>query len=779
MLSAQKTRINKGYGKATYMGINQGKNLNNWLVAGPFMLDSTMGRGLDVQEKFFDEDLVTNISSVEGKPVKPLQIKGKNFNWQSYTSKNDMIDFDSAFNKADYAAAYALSEIWADSSFNALIGLGSDDGVKVWLNGTPVHSNWVPRGIVADDDIIPVRLEKGSNQLLIKVQDMQGGWGFTARFLDKAALSKRLVAAAAGGKVDDINLLLNAGAGLNARDEAGLSAVNAARLRGREEIVQLLLQKGAADEPLPAPELLIDGLYKSLEGKPHPGIAVLISRDGNIIYKKGFGYADIEKKELVRPDTKFRIGSITKQFIAAGILKLQEEGKLSLADRLSKYVPGFPRGEEISLHHLLTHTSGIHSYTNNDDFVAKVVSPVKSEELISNIQKDSFDFNPGEQYRYNNSGYFLLGHIIEKVSGKSTYSDYLKEAFFDPLQMNNTGVYSSNLNLSNEARGYTKNNNKFERAINWDMSWAGGAGALYSTVEDLFKWDEAVFGGKVLNDSSLTSAFTPVVLNSGKKPTGVEYGYGWGIGNYRGMKAIAHSGGLHGFLSQNTRFTDKNLNVILLTNVTPAEEMIDPNTIAEYYLSGEMEKQASYSVQAGAVADLKIYEGRYDFQNSAVMSITSDGKNLFAQLSGQGKYPIFPSLPDEFFWKVVEARIKFIKDEKGNVTSAQFFQNGGEINVPKLKDEVIAKVDPVIFKDYVGDYDYGSNMIIHITSENDKLFAMATGEQKYEIFPLSDTTFLVKELNAKITFLQEAGAAAGKIMVEIGGQKKQAPRVKK
>lgn len=361
------------------------------------------------------------------------------------------------------------------------------------------------------------------------------------------------------------------------------------------------------------------------------------------------------------------------------------------------------------------------------------------------------------------------------MTGKS-YGQYLKETFFDPLQMNNTGIHTSLLKLTNEAKGYTKTNGEIVKALNWDMSWAGGAGNLYSTVEDLYKWNEAVFGGKVLSEASLKTALTPALLNNGKKPEGVEYGYGWGIGKYRGLQVIEHSGGLHGFLSQLARFPAEHLTVVMLTNEAPAEAELNPHTIGELYLSAKMEKQSSYSA-ATLQQDVKVYEGRYDFQNGAVMTITSEGNDLFAQLSGQAKYPIFPSAPGEFFWKVVEAKIKFSKDEKGEVTGAQFFQNGGEIHVPKIKEEVIVKVDPALYKDYIGNYDLGNKLIISVTADKEKLYAMAAGEQKYEILPTSDTTFVLKELNAKLTFYREPGGSVSKLIVDMAGQKRDAPKL--
>jgi CubicO group peptidase (beta-lactamase class C family) len=272
----------------------------------------------------------------------------------------------------------------------------------------------------------------------------------------------------------------------------------------------------------------------------------------------------------VTPQTKFRIGSITKQFTAAAILRLQKQGKLNVADKLVKFIPDYLRGGEVTLHHLLTHTSGIHSYTSKPDFMNTVTVPVKPEDHIKSFKNDPYDFAPGEKYLYNNSGFFLLGYIVEKVSGQS-YADFLRHEFFTPLGMTNTGVHEATAVLKHEATGYAYLNGQFRKAINWDMSRAGGAGALYSTVQDLFRWNEAVFGGKVLSAAILKPAFAPVLTKQDAELQGqkeIGYGYGWAIGKTRGLRVIDHGGGLHGFLSFLLRVPAKSMTVIVLANAS-------------------------------------------------------------------------------------------------------------------------------------------------------------------------------------------------------------------
>jgi CubicO group peptidase (beta-lactamase class C family) len=779
LVHAQKKKAGKNatnVSEAIYRSSDAGKYIRKWWVLGPVSVSSDTSKGPDLltQQKFFEDAAISVTLPASAREVSPLKNNGKELRWLFYSSKKDIIDFDSLF-KSDYAIAYAATEVIADSSHHAFLAIGSDDAVKVWHNNKLVHKNWIARSVNPDDDIVSIPLVKGSNQILIAVQDIQQGWGFTARFLSKDDLSERLVKEAGQGDLDEVDLLLNAGADINKKNSAGLSPLDAARLSGREDVIKLLVQKGAQQHPMPSPEKLLDDLY-STPTTNAPGVAVLVAQDGKILYKKAFGFADLEKKVKESTETKFRIGSITKQFTAAAILKLQEENKLSVTDKLSKYFPDFPRGEEVTLDHLLTHTSGIHSYTDKNEFLQKVVTPVKNDSLLNFFKNDPYDFNPGDEYRYNNSGFFLLGYIIEKVSGKS-YAQYLKDTFFDPLKMNNTGVHASTLTLTNEAKGYVKSGGKYEKALNWDMSWAGGAGALYSTVGDLFLWNEALYNGKVLNDKSLAAAFTSVKLNNGKVPPSGEYGYGLVLRKYRDLGVIEHGGGLHGFISQLSRLPEQKFTVVILTNISPPEVDMNANDIAQFYFWEKMAKQRSYSTQSYVGQDLKQYEGRYDFRNGAIMTVTSEKNELFAQLSGQSRFPIFPSAPDEFFWKVVDARIKFNRNEQGQVTGGHFVQNGNEMDVPKMKEEKIISIDPALYKNYTGKYDYGNNFHITVTTENNKIFAQGTNQPRLEIFPVSEKEFVVMDINARITFIEGADGKVSKLNLDMGGQKKDAPKI--
>jgi len=766
----------KGYDKASYSVSQAAKYMHTWLVAGPVLVSADSSKPDDAeQEKTFKNDPVMHVNIASGKAIPALSVNKKEFKWQVISPSTDIINLDELFQGKNYAYAYAVAEIKASAPANVMLAVGSDDGIKVWHNGKLVHDNWIPRAVVKDNDLVPLKLVKGSNQILVKVQDMEGGWGFVARVLDKEGLTEQLNIAAANGNLDQIKLLEEGGADINAAAKNGLTPIVAAKIGGRNDVVKMLLAKGAKDQPVIASEKIIDNLYSSLKEKDYPGIAVLVAQDGRVRYEKGFGYADLKNKVVVTPDTKFRIGSVTKQFTGAAILKLQENNLLSVNDKLSKFIPDFPRGDEVTIHQLLTHTSGIHSYTGKIDFLERVTKTISPDSLIAYFKNDPYDFNPGDKFLYNNSGYFLLGYIISKVSGKS-YADYLKETFFDPLGMTNTGVHYAGIKLDHEAKGYTKKDDKYDEALNWDMSWAGAAGALYSTVDDLNKWNQALYGGKVISEKSLQAALTPVVLN-GNVQTPQKYGYGLGLNTYRGMDIIAHSGGLHGFLTQLAYYPKEKMTVVMFTNTSDPEINFDPNKIAEAFVWNKLDSQSSFAQSKVKPVNLEQFTGRYEMINVGVLTVTTSDDRLFAQLSGQPKFEIFPSSENEFFWKVVDARLKFVRDDNGEVNKAILMQNGQQLEAKRLAEEKIVQIDPAILDNYTGKYRLNANVVVTIYKENNKLMAHPTDQPKLEMQPLSETDFVIKEINAKLSFVKGADGKATKIKLNMNGTDTEMPRI--
>jgi CubicO group peptidase (beta-lactamase class C family) len=760
--------------------------MTSWFVLGPIPVSRTKidPEDTETQKKAFAKDQLNpaKIKNIEAGKIQ--KINGIEYQWKLLESEGDIIDFQKIYGDTDFVAAYAWAEIKASEEKTALFGFASDDGIKVWLNGKLVHENWIGRAVSKDDDLVPLKLKKGANRILLKIQDMQQDWAFACRRINSAVFPEKLIASSVTGDLDNLKMLISHGADVNATMDPGITAIHAAKIHGREEVVKFLIEQGAnPDIEMPDTEQLTEALIDRIKKESFPGAAVLVSRDGKLLYSKGFGLADLAHQVPITPETKFRIGSITKQFTAASILKLQEEGLLNVEDKLSKYIADFPRGDEVTIDRLLTHSSGIHSFTNQPNFLDRVRSEITPEEMVDSIKSYAYDFDPGEKYQYNNSGYFLLGYIVEKVSGKN-FAEYLQETFFDPIGMKNSGIHNWYTILEHEATGYSFVNGELRKSMNWDMSHAGGAGAIYSTVGDLYLWNEAVFNGKVLSDKSLQAAFTPAKLNDGSPATpGVGgYGYGWGIGEFRGLKIISHGGGLHGFLSYLVRFPEKNCTIAVLSNAFPPTGFT-PNgltfELAPIYLWEEMEAQKSFATDENVNTDLfDIYTGRYEYPQGMIMTITKEDDRLFAQMVGQPKFEIFPKSENEFFWKVVDAQIVFHKNDDGEITHAMHYQGGQELKVPRLAEEVVAEVDPSGYDIYIGEYKLNQAAIITVTKENNKLFVQLTGQPKFEIFPRSETEFFLKVVKADVNFKKdEAGIVTGLTLIQ-GGVSQNAPKIK-
>ncbi len=769
---------------ASYPSVQPDQFLAKWLVLGPLPISPGKPKPEDqeTQKKAFGVEFI-NPKLAAVKPGPSQQIDGKKYEWRFVQAPQDIVDLTQTFGDSEFVAAYAWAEINAAEAKTMLMALGSDDGVKVWLNGQLVHENWIGRAVVKDDDLFPLSFKKGKNQLLLKVQNMQQAWGFCARVIGPTLFTEKLISYTERGNLDALKLLLTYGADADSKTKFGLTALHAAKINGREGAAKLLLEKGADPKiAMPAPETLVDALFTDATAGDTPGAAVLVAQNGNIIYQKGFGFANLEHRVPITTETKFRIGSITKQFTASAILKLQDAGLLSVQDPLSKFMPDYPRGNEVTIHHLLTHTSGIHSYTSKPDFMQTVTVEVKPESLIASFKNDKYDFDPGMQWRYNNSGYFLLGYLVSKLTNEP-YAAYLKKTFFEPLNMTDTDVHRWSDILPHEATGYAYVDGKFQKAQNWDMSRAGGAGALYSTVTDLYRWNEAVFNGKVLSDKNLAAAFTPVTLKDGSTPqtAGDGYGYGWSISDFRGTREIAHGGGLHGFVTSLARYPEHNMTVTVLTNCAPPRDL-NPGgltrEIAQIYLWEKMKSQESY---ATAAVDPKLYDayvGKYEYPGGAILTVTREGNKLLAQLSGQPQFEIFPRSETEFFWKVVDAQITFVKNEQGEVTHGIHRQGGQTLTVPRLKEETPAQIDPAVYDAYVGEYELAPGMTITVTKEGAQLFVQLTGQPRFEIFPRSATEYFLQVVKADLTFVKDEAGNVASLILKQGGVEQTARKVK-
>ena len=319
-------------------------------------------------------------------------------------------------------------------------------------------------------------------------------------------------------------------------------------------------------------------VQKAIDAKNIPAAGVVVVRDGKVVLAKGYGAADIETGTAASENTAFQIASVTKQFTAAGVLLLVEDGKLKLDDTLGKYVPDVPaKWSGITIRQLLNQISGIPNYTAGGKLVNDNV--YTKAEILGVVKDVPPAFEPGTQWAYSNTNYFLLGMVIEKVSGKS-YPEYMRARVFKPLGMDSTEVNTSGLKVKNAATGYNFKSGKWEKAGLDDPSQPFAAGAIVSTPADMAKWAVAVSEGKLLKKSSWDEAFASGKLANGKS-TG--YGFGWQAGKIGETEYIGHSGGIAGFGSYHVRFPSENLSVVVMTNTAGRATQL-ANDIAGVYL---------------------------------------------------------------------------------------------------------------------------------------------------------------------------------------------------
>lgn len=306
-----------------------------------------------------------------------------------------------------------------------------------------------------------------------------------------------------------------------------------------------------------------DLAQRHFEDRHSPALSVGVVQDGRVLLMEGMGIADIENNVLATSKTVYRIGSLTKQFTAAAIMALESENKLELDDDISKYLSDAPKQwAGVTVRNLLNHTSGIPSYTSIDAFEKQYRLDLSHKQLLDIIKPEKLNFKPNEKWAYSNSGYYLLGLIIEHITQK-TYSEYLTERFFKPLGMESTFYCDNKKIIKHRASGYEKKNGNWTNAEILSMNPPFAAGALCSSVEDLAKWSVALTEGRAIPLQSYTQMITPGTLSDG---TSLTYGFGLGVGETLGFKQVGHGGGINGFITYNAHYPERKLHIIVLTN---------------------------------------------------------------------------------------------------------------------------------------------------------------------------------------------------------------------
>lgn len=509
--------------------------------------------------------------------------------------------------------------------------------------------------------------------------------------------------------------------------------------------------------------------------------SILVAQHGRVIVCKGYGMADVKLGIPNTPDTEFRIGSITKEFTATAILDLQDRGKLSVQDPICQYVPDCPKDwAPITIVNLLTHTSGIPNYTSFPSILKVEAQPITPAGLLALFENKPLDSKPGSRFRYSNSGYVVLGYIIERASGES-YAEFLEKNIFQPLGLASTGYDTSHPTAKNHAVGYIHSPSEYVPAPYVDMTVPFSAGALYSTVLDLYKWDRALQSGKLLSKKSMDEMLAPQVVTG--FPEREHYGFGWFISTEFNHKEISHGGAINGFTSQNCWFPDDDAYVIVLDNVTSPVVGGVARSLAAILFGEKYEIPSEHKAIVLAPDDLQKFVGQYQLRPNFILTVRREGDHLTTRATGQGNVRIYPESRNEFFAKVVDAQISFLENPSGQVIGLVLHQNGRAISAKKISSEVpafpkVVQLAPSVLRKFVGTYQLWPGFLITITRAGDRLVAQATHQPAFPIFPESPTKFFYKVVDAQITFIENSDGQATSLVLHQAGHDFPAKKIK-
>ncbi len=429
--------------------------------------------------------------------------------------------------------------------------------------------------------------------------------------------------------------------------------------------------------PVAAPALTaaqIDAAIGQYYKPNEPGAVVLVAKNGKTIFRKAYGLADAAKGTPMTADMQLRLGSITKQFTSTAILMLVDEGKIKLDDDITRFFPDYPtHGKRITVEHLLNHTSGIASYTGKPAFAVHMMEDIGVTAMVDSFKNDPLDFEPGTRYKYNNSGYFLLGAIIEKVSGQA-YADFLEQRIFKPLGMNDTAYDGKEHGKAVRAAGHSRGASGFVPSTAVSMTQPYAAGALVSTVDDLARWDAAVTAGKLLKPATWQRAFTKATLADGKRP---DYGYGWGIGTLRGVPSIEHGGAINGFNAYAVRIPSEQVYVVVLRNTDGGTA--DTTTVAKVAAAQAIGKpypqRTPVTLDAAA---LDAYAGTYKVDAASDRIVRREGDKLRMQRTNRPSYLLTPFSPTSFFIPGEVDWFEFTRNARDELVSLTVHRDGAD-----------------------------------------------------------------------------------------------------
>ena len=506
-----------------------------------------------------------------------------------------------------------------------------------------------------------------------------------------------------------------------------------------------------------------------------PGGAVLVARGDEIIYRGARGEADIDGNVALQPGDVFRLGSVTKQFAAAGLLRLVEEGRVGIDDPISRFLPDYPRGGEITIRMILNHTSGIRNYTDIEGYMnpgGPIINDATTEQMIDVFENLPLDFEPGTQWNYSNSGYVLVGAVIEAVTGTS-WHEYLDRTFFHPLGMEHTGYGHDPRFAAMQVGGYSVDDGVVTPMMTLSMTQPHAAGALVSNVDDLLIWNRALHEGRVLSNPIYIQMITPT--GAAAEPQN-SYGFGVGTRAVRGTQTIQHGGGIFGFITSLVYVPGPDLTIVVLENDDSGSNGSADSTarrLTAIALGNPYPDPTPIQVD---VATLEALQGIYRFNGDVTRTLRVVDGRLTAQRGTNPRLTLIPIAPDDFVYEGSLTRLTIVRDASGAVTGFRFFNEGeGEGELGALTGDQLPPLPVAMdlprpaLERVVGNYTSAGPAMNIFIDDNGRLHAQFTGQRPVTLRALSATLFEVEEVPAQVIF-PEGDAQAASAIIRQGGQ---------
>jgi D-alanyl-D-alanine carboxypeptidase len=410
-----------------------------------------------------------------------------------------------------------------------------------------------------------------------------------------------------------------------------------------------------------------------------PGAVAIVVKDGRTVFRRAYGLADLEFGILLEPDMAFRVGSVTKQFTAAAILQLVDQGKLALDDEMAKYVDAYDAGgRRVTIEHLLTHTSGVPDYTDMAEWFLHLREELTPRQILDIVRTKPLEFEPGSKFKYSNSGYLLLGLVIEKASGRP-YADYIRQMVL-PLGMRQTMYDDPVRVIPRRARGYERSGDEWRNARYLGTSQPFSAGALMSTVDDLALWNTAIERGRLLSESSRARWFTPVTLASGRT---AGHAMGWAITTHEGLPVAEHGGGIPGFAAYVVRLPSERLFVAVLSNNGASRPATVAHRLAALAIGRPFQDPPAVVVPAPT---LDGYAGVYTMADDQRIIVSTANGQLIIEQHGEATV-LSPSSPNEFFEPGGVRRVTFQPDAATGAIGIRVWGWGEPVNGTRVRAE--------------------------------------------------------------------------------------------